>query len=147
MQFHLPLVCVVLMPVNLEFFDSWSKTARVTITLVNRRMMENKRAGGSGKSVPPGAPPLLIRRSIQQFSSQLTKQVQWLYGIRFVHLDELEGFGFVCDGKLTVRVHVDTLAEQYGHPRLPHVMVRFFCLSKCLSRANASCTCLHTAIL
>jgi len=134
MQFHLPLVCVVLMPVNLEFFESWSKTARVTVTLVNRRLLESRRDGN--KAVPPlpkGAPPLLIRRSIQQFSSQLTKQVQWLYGIRFVHLDELEGFGFVSDGCLTVRVHVETLAEDYGQPRLPHVMVRVVAPRMCVT--------------
>ena len=82
MQFHLPLVCVVLMPVNLDFFESWAKTARVTITLVNQRIMEQREAKRAGKTLddgrpplPEGAPALFIRRSIQQFSSQLTKQV------------------------------------------------------------------------
>ena len=114
MRFHLPLVCVVLMPVNLEFFETWSKTARVTITLLNPQAGKNQRGFV--------APERMVRRSIQQFSSQLTKQVQWLYGIRFVHLDELLGYQFVKDGKLSVNVTVETLSEEYGRSRLPDVM-------------------------
>ena len=114
MRFHLPLVCVVLMPVNLEFFETWSKTARVTITLLNPQAGKNQKGFV--------APERMVRRSIQQFSSQLTKQVQWLYGIRFVHLDELLGYQFVKDGKLSVNVTVETLSEEYGRSRLPDVM-------------------------
>ena len=114
MRFHLPLVCVVLMPVNLEFFETWSKTARVTITLLNPQAGKNQNGFV--------APERMVRRSIQQFSSQLTKQVQWLYGIRFVHLDELLGYQFVKDGKLSVNVTVETLSEEYGRSRLPDVM-------------------------